>query len=146
MKALSLHGKSFSKNLEIVMTFSKYLQMVENLLEATLKKYFQKKIELWVGEELIKSGQFLLFRNLLDHSNYFFELHIKRKDKIDTIKIPYPYDIEEYEEDGLLYLDYRNKTLVKSHPELLKQITDFSLTQLEEKSKFFDKILEIKFE
>jgi hypothetical protein len=119
--------------------------MQEHLLESILEKYYQKKIELYVKNELYKSGQFLLYRNLLDHSNYFFELQIKRKDRIDPIKIPHPYDIEEYEDEGLIYLDYRNKTLVKNHPELLFKLEEFSAQQTEEKSKFFDTILEIKF-
>jgi hypothetical protein len=119
--------------------------MVENELESILKRYFQQKIEIRIGEELIKSGQFLLFQNSLDNSNYFFALSIKRKDKIDLIKIPYPYAIDEYEDEGLLYLDYRTQTLVKNNVELLAKLNAYTATQLEEKSKFFDKIVEIQF-
>ena len=120
--------------------------MADSLLETTLKKYYQKKIELWVGEQLIKSGKFLLYKNYIDQSKYFFELHLQRKGKIETVKIPYPYEIEEYEDENLLYLDYRNKTLVKNCPVLINMIEQFSDSQVDEKSIFFNKILEVKFE
>lgn len=119
--------------------------MLENQLDSILKKYFQKQVELLVDDNPIKQGQFLLFRNLLYHNNYFFELHIRRKGKIDSIKIPYPFGIEEYPEEGLIFLDYRNKTLLKNQPALLTKLQSFIDTQPNDKSKFYNKILEIRF-
>lgn len=119
--------------------------MLENQLDAILKKYFQKQIELLVDDVVIKQGQFLLFRNLLYHNNYFFELHIRRKGKIDSIKIPYPFAIEEYPDEQLIFLDYRNKTLLKNQPALLSKLHTFIDTQSNEKSKFYNKILELNF-
>ena len=119
--------------------------MLENQLDAILKKYFQQQVELFVDGVSIKQGQFLLFRNLLYHNNYFFELHIRRKGKIDSIKVPYPFNIEEYADEGLIYLDYRNKTLLKNNPALLTKLQTFIDSQPNEKSKFYNKILEIKF-
>jgi hypothetical protein len=119
--------------------------MLENQLDAILKKYFQKQVELVVDDTTIKQGQFLLFRNLLYHNNYFFELHIRRKGKIDSIKIPYPFGIEEYPSEGLLFLDYRNKTLLKNQTALLSKLQTFIDSQPSDKSKFYNKILEIRF-
>ncbi len=119
--------------------------MENNILESILQKYFQRKIELIIDGEPFKQGQFILFRNMTEQNNYYFELSIRRKEKIETIKIPYPYDVEEYDDEGLLYLDYRNITLVKNNKSLLDKLNAYVETHTEEKSKFFNKILEIQF-
>ncbi len=118
--------------------------MVKKSLDTILEKYFQKKINILIDGETIKAGQFLLSKNMIVHSNYYYELHIKRNNKIDSIKIPYPFEIEEYPDESLLYLDYRLVTIAKNKPELVSLINETSKTT-PHNHKFFNKIVEIIF-
>ena len=120
--------------------------MSGSYLETILPKYFQKKIKISIGNDTVKHGQFILFENLLNHNNYYFELFIKRKDKIDSFKIPYPYKVEEYEDDMLLYLDYRHSALVNNDPVAMELIKCYIDNKPNERNKFLGNIVEIQFE
>lgn len=117
----------------------------ENYLESILKKYFQKNISLYIDGEELKSGVFMLYTLLIYSNNYFLEFHIKGDKKIDIIKIPYPFATEEYEKDGLLYMDYRIVTLCKNNPKLVKKIENAANMSSVSDNKFYNKILEIQF-
>ena len=121
--------------------------IVDNYLEDILKKHFQKSICLTLNSEEYKCGKFTLYKLTTYANNYYIEFHIKREKKNDLIKIPYPFKIEEHEEDNLLFFDYRISTLCNKNKKLMEKIYDVS-DQYEDckKNKFFDNILEIKFE
>ena len=123
-----------------------FLTNSENI-ENIFKKHFQKSILLSLGGEVFKKGKFLLLKNYIIGNNFFFELYIEKSKKIDIVKIPYPFDLEEYEEDELIYLDYRLSTLFKESNDK-KQNTELWLNHSEGRNpnKLFDNILEIKFE
>lgn len=122
------------------------MEFKENYIESVLKKYFQRDVSFYVDNIEYKSGKFILYKFYLYSNNYFIEFHIQTAKKIDSIKIPYPFSVEEDEEDGLLYFDYRLKTLCKDNTKLINKIHDFAKTQEDiDINKFYDKILEIKF-
>lgn len=116
-------------------------------IEKIFEKYFQRNISLYIKDDPIKKGKFLLIKNCILGNNFFFELTIKRGKKLDLIKVPYPFHIEEHDEDSLIYMDYRLDTLFKNKPELVDSINIW-MTELDLKStsKFFNNILEIHFE
>jgi hypothetical protein len=125
------------------MDFLTSSEKVEKLFE----KYFQKVLTLSVNDEQIKKGKFLLIKNCVIGNNFYYELTIEKSKKLDQIRIPYPFFYEEYEEDNLIYMDYRLKTLFKNHPDTLSNITEWKTTiDTKTVSRFFDNILEISFE
>lgn len=117
-------------------------------VERIFEKYFQKTISLSIKDEQIKKGKFLLIKNCIIGNNYYFELTIERVKKLDLVRIPYPFDLEEYEEDNLLYLDYRLSSLFKHNKKLLEEMKYWcnNKTDLKTANKMFNNILEIKFE
>jgi hypothetical protein len=114
-------------------------------IEKIFEKYFQKSISLFIKGEVVKKGKFLLIKNCIVGNNFYFEFTIKREKKIDTVRIPYPFLVEEYQDENLLYLDYRLDTLFRDskHSQFIKQ---WALTDDKMPNKLFDNILEIKFE
>lgn len=117
-------------------------------IEKIFEKYFQKTISLSIKDEQIKKGKFLLIKNCIIGNNYFYELTIERVKKLDLVRIPYPFEIEEYPEDNLLFLDYRLSSLFKNNKKLLNEMSQWcgSKTDLKTANKMFNNILEIKFE
>jgi hypothetical protein len=117
-------------------------------IEKVFEKYFQKNILLSIKDETIKKGKFLLIKNCIIGNNYYFELTIERVKKLDLVRIPYPFEIEEYPEDNLLFLDYRLSSLFKNNKKLLNEKSQWcnARTDLKTANKMFNNILEIKFE
>lgn len=115
--------------------------------EKIFEKYFQKTIYLSIKNEVLKKGKFLLIRNYILNNNYYFEIVVERLKKLDTIKIPYPFNIEEYEKDNLIFLDYRINCFVNNNKDI-KNVLEKWIQEVDIKNtnKFFDNILEIKFE
>ena len=121
---------------------------MEEQIESIFKKNFQKNIEIEIDNKVVKKGRFILYK-MTTITNYFhIELYIERNsnnEKIDTFKLPYPFAIEEYEDEGLFYLDYRAKTLFKQN-DLCSKFQSLSANNVkDEVLKFFDKIVVIRF-
>jgi hypothetical protein len=62
----------------------------------------------------------------------------KEKEKIE---IPIPFEIETYEDEDLVYFDYRIKTLAKHAPEIINHLVVYPLKVAG--NKFWDTILTI---
>jgi hypothetical protein len=84
-------------------------------LEDICKFLLQKNISLEINDKVFKSGKLLLFYQ----KNFYltFVLNSNKKEK-DKVEIPIPYDTEAHYEEGLLYFDYRIKTLSKLAPDM----------------------------
>jgi hypothetical protein len=116
-------------------------------IEHIFEKYFQKTIVLSVKDEVIKRGKFLLIKNCIISNNYFFEFTIERAKKLDIVKIPYPFNLEECPTDNLIYMDYRVSSLFNNDRLLVESInTWIEKLELKNQSKFLNSILEIRFE
>ena len=125
------------------MNFISSSEKIEHMFE----KYFQKTVCLTVKNEILKKGKFLLIRNHVVGNNYFFELIIERSKKIDTMKIPYPFAVEEYPDENLVFIDYRISTLCNNDKSLVTGIQNWiKLVDMKTPNKLVDNILEIKFE
>lgn len=116
-------------------------------IERIFEKYFQKTIILSIKDSEIKKGKFLLLKNCVIGNNYFYEFTIERAKKLDVVRIPYPFELDEYQEESLLYLDYRLATLFKHNKKSLEDVSAW-VKKIDTKNthKFFDNILEIRFE
>jgi len=121
--------------------------MVGNLtnIEDMLTKHFQKNVKLFIQNEEFKSGQFILFRSTLWHNNFYIEFHIKGPKKIDLVKIPYPFRVEEHVEDNLLYFDYR-LTMLSPSTEIINIINKYKPKDQMALNKFYNSVLEIHFQ
>lgn len=119
--------------------------MTVNYLEKLFAKYFQRQITISVGNEEIKTGKFLLIQNNLITNNFYFDLAIENTKKIIVFKLPFPFAIDEYEEEGLIYFDYRFSSLTND-PHIVNRLHQIKNTHSSDKSsKFLDAVIEIQF-
>jgi hypothetical protein len=115
-------------------------------LEEILKTHLQKDISITINGTEIKNGKFILFQNNILANNFYFELTIERVKKIDVVKIPFPFKVEHYPDEGLLYLDYRFASLTDDKKQLMK-IDSLKEKYTEAKlSKFLNTIVEVEFQ
>lgn len=107
-------------------------------IERILKSLLQKDIKLSISNRQYRKGKLLLFKQ----NNYHIELTVRKNDiDIKGFEIPIPFAIESWEDDGLIYFDYRLAKLSNND-----KVLHSMLTQLpnEGNNKFYDKILEIQ--
>ena len=99
--------------------------------EPFLLNCLQKQIIFSIGEKVIKKGRLLLFRRV----HYFIQISLLTDKNVrENFEIPIPFKVENYNEEGLLYFDYRLTSLnVKSLPRIPEKIS----------SSYFNKILEL---
>lgn len=99
--------------------------------ESFLISCLQKSLTFSINNKTIKRGKLLLFRRV----HYFIQIALQSESKIrENFEIPIPFQIENYEEEGLLYFDYRPSSLkVSSLPIVASKIS----------SSYYNKILEI---
>jgi hypothetical protein len=100
--------------------------------EAFLVNCLQKSLNFSINNKTIKRGKLLLFRRF----HYFIQIALlSEKGTRENFDIPIPFKIEDYLEEGLLYFDYRLKSLeVENLPIMSEKVS----------SIYFDKILEIQ--
>jgi len=99
--------------------------------ESFLMSCLQKDVRISVNNKVIKRGKLLLFRRF----HFFIQLTIQtEKNTKENIDVPYPFKAENYKQDGLLFYDYRLKSLnIEYLPKMPSKVS----------SIYFDKILEI---
>lgn len=114
-------------------------------IESIFEKYFQKNLEIYIKDCLFKQGKFIIIENKILNNNYYYELLLEKTKKLEVVKIPFPFHLEEHEDDGILYFDYRLSTLFKSSnidtTEIINTINKLDIVH----SRLFDTILELKF-
>lgn len=113
------------------------ISIEETELEAGLKHLLQKQVCFRIGGKPWKSGKFLLF----NQSNFYIELILDTVKKRERFEIPVPFSVEQWKEDGLLYLDYTFKTISKNNAPIISLISSLSV---DKKSRFYNTILEIE--
>lgn len=109
------------------------------MIDNVLKNLLQKNIKLVLNDQVMKDGKFILFAH-----GYFslnFNIFNNKKDKLELIKLPIPFDFEYYEDEGLLYFDYRIRAFTHNDTELESLISNIKKSQV---SKYYDKILTIE--
>ena len=115
------------------------MTIIDTKIEEVLKSLLQKDLKLYINNKQFKKGKLILFKQ----NNYHIEFTIKRTDnEIKRFEIPIPFETEVWD-DGLVYFDYRLKTLSQSNDDLYKILLKIPK---EGKNKFYDKVLEIQIE
>lgn len=114
----------------MIITSANHLDQIPG--EPFLVSCLQKNIAFSVNNRTLKKGRLILFRRV----HYFVQLSLlTEKGTRENIEVPIPYKVEDYSEEGLLYFDYRLKSLeVESLPRIPDKVS----------SVYFDKILEIQ--
>lgn len=108
-------------------------------LNDIIKSLLQKTLTFTINDTIYKQGKLLLFK----YNNYHIEFTLSDKSKKQKkIEIPIPYDVE-LTSNNILYFDYKLKTLSHKNDKVLKLL---KLIQRKGKSKFYDNIMEIKYE
>jgi len=106
-------------------------------IEEALKELLQKDLKLSINNKQYRKGKLLLFKQ----NNYHIELTVKRNETdMKRFEIPIPFGIEKWEDEGLVYFDYRLSTLSKNE-ELVRLLHTLPT---EGNNKFYNKILEIE--
>lgn len=111
----------------------------ETKIEEILKFLLQKNLKFFIKSKQLKKGKLILFKQ----NNYHLELMMDINGEQKKFEIPIPYDAEVWEDDNLVYFDYRLTTLAKNNPKLQKLIMS---VPKDGNSKFYDTILEIEIE
>jgi hypothetical protein len=100
--------------------------------EIFFTKYLQTDFVFSTSNKVSKKGKFLLFKR----NHFFIQITLlNNKGMKENFEIPFPYKIELYEPEGLLYFDYRISSLNLSKP---------ILTPSKISSNYYNKILEIQ--
>ena len=113
------------------------MTILDTELEKVLMSLLQKDLKLTINNKQFRKGKFLLFKQ----NNYCLEFTIKKGDDIKRFEIPIPFNIEKWEDDGLIYFDYRLKTLSARDSELLEMLKSIPVVG---GNRFYDNILEIE--
>lgn len=107
-----------------------YLEQIPG--ERFLTDCLQKNVSFSVNNKAIKRGRLILFKRF----HYFIQISLLSERGLrENFDIPIPFKIECYKDEGLLYFDYRLKSLEVDYLPLIKDKVS---------SIYFDKILEIQ--
>ena len=100
--------------------------------EPYLIHLLQKSVIFSVGNKTIRKGRLLLFKKY----HYYIQMALlSEKGQRENCEFPIPFKIENYPDEGLLYFDYRLKSLDTDFiPKIPERIS----------SVYFNKILEIQ--
>ena len=114
------------------MTISTTIHLDQVPGEPFLVSCLQKNINFSINNKIIKTGKLILFRRV----HYYIQIALQTDRNIrENFEIPIPFKVENYEEDGLLYFDYRIRSLqVENLPRIPEKVP----------SIYFNKILEIQ--
>jgi len=84
-------------------------------IEKACKFLLQKEIVIELKNKTHKQGKVVLFYQ----KNFYITLvmNTPKKDK-EKVELPIPYGVEFYEDEDLIYFDYRIKTLSKHAPDI----------------------------
>lgn len=114
---------------------SEYISKLEDILKPILLK----NIQFYINDHLYKEGQFTLFT----HNNFNFQFHIKnlKKNKLEILKTPYPFEYHSFEKNQQLIFDYRLITFAHNDFDIVNMIKSIKRSST---SKYFDNILRIQ--
>jgi len=114
------------------------MTITDTIIEYTLMDLLQKDIKLSINNKQYRKGKLLLFKQ----SNYHLELTVRKNDiEFKRFEIPIPFSIERWDEDGLIYFDYRLSVLANKDKPLYERLCKL---KQQGNNKFYNNILEIR--
>lgn len=105
-------------------------------IEKACKFLLQKNITLELKNKTYKEGKLIIFYQTNFYITFILNTVKKEKEKID---IPIPYGVEFYDDENLIYFDYRIKSLSKHAPEIETNLLLYP--KKIKNNKFWDTIL-----
>jgi hypothetical protein len=103
-------------------------------------KHLQTPIIFILGAKILKQGKLILYKR----THYYFQITILNlKQTKESFEIPIPFKVEEYTNEGLIYFDYRLKSLIGYNEQSLYNIKKTKIKNTNP-SQYYDKILEIQ--
>jgi len=123
----------------LVIYRKKKMSLYDKEIESYFLPYLQQSINITINDKPLKSGKLLLFK----HDEYHIHLSLQdiKTEKIRNFEMPFPFKVEYWKNENILFLDYRNQSLTKN-----KQICDAidnEFNKLNMKNRFYNKILVI---
>lgn len=115
------------------------MNILQTPLEEACKFLLQKNISFEINNKIFKQGKLILFYQKNFYIMFIIQTAKKNKDKIE---IPIPYELETYFDEGLIYFDYRIRTLSKFAPEMENFLKVYPRRL--NSGKYWDNILTIK--
>jgi hypothetical protein len=116
------------------------MNISSSLLEKACGTLLQRDVNFIIKNKIIKRGKIELFVQ----RNFYLVFHILiEKHKKEKLEIPIPFSFESHEDDGLMYFDYRFKTISKYYPESLSVLKNI-FEKNKKNNKFGDCILTIE--
>jgi len=107
--------------------------------EDILSSLLQQTLRIRVAGKAIRVGRLVYFKRI----HYVFQLiFINNKGNRETLELPLPFGVESYTHEGLVYFDYRNKTLSQDDEDLLFRLKKIKTVN---STVFYDKIVEIEY-
>jgi hypothetical protein len=116
------------------------MNISSSLLEKACGSLLQRNVSFIIKNKIIKKGKIELFVQ----RNFYLVFHILvEKNKKEKLEIPIPFSFENYDDEGLMYFDYRFKTISKYYPESLENLKKI-FEKNKKNNKFGDSILTIE--
>jgi hypothetical protein len=116
------------------------MNITSSALEELCKSLLQKTVSFQIKNKILKKGKIELFVQ----RNFYLVFHIlTSKNKKEKLELPIPFSHEEHKEDGLIYFDYRLKSLSRYCPES-EIVLRGTFNKSKRNNKFGDTILVIE--
>jgi hypothetical protein len=108
--------------------------------EDFLTKNLQRELKFTLGKKIIKQGRLVIFKRI----HYCINITLlNQKNNKESFEIPIPFQTEEYTEEGLMFFDYRVRSLVNNSCEITDKLYSARIKKIEP-SHYYNKILEIQ--
>ena len=110
------------------------------------EEYFTKSLQCPVvftlGKKIIKQGRLIIFKR----THFYIQITVlNSKNTKESFEIPIPFKTDYYPNEGLMYFDYRCRSLTGSNSEAELLTNSYKVKNVNP-SQYYNKILEIKTE
>jgi len=110
--------------------------------EEYFTKSLQYPITFTLGKKVLKQGRLIIFKR----THYYIQITLLNSKNVkESFEIPIPFKTDSYPNEGLMYFDYRLRSLVGSNYQAEQLVNDFKVKNVNP-SQYYNKILEIKTE
>jgi hypothetical protein len=110
------------------------------------EEYFTKSLQypiiFTLGKKVLKQGRLIIFKR----THYYIQVTLLNSKNIrESFEIPIPFKTDYYPNEGLMFFDYRLRSLVGNNSEAEQLVNAFKVKNINP-SQYYNKILEIKTE
>lgn len=110
--------------------------------EEYFTKSLQSPIVFTLGKKIIKQGRLIIFKR----THFYIQITLlTSKNNKESFEIPIPFNTDYYPNEGLMYFDYRNRSLIGNNEEINSVLNNYKVKNVNP-SQYYNKILEIKTE